>query len=427
MTPLTQAVIFCGGRGTRLGTLTDHLPKPMIPIIGKPFLAYALDQLRRAGFRRVVLLTGYLGEQIQAYFGNGNHLGMSIEYSAGPLEWETGQRLWEARQLLDERFLLMYGDNFVPFRAGPLCQSHETTGGFITVTVSKKTPGNIQLDDAGRVKVYDPTRRTPGLTHVEIGYMLVERDPVLRLLQESRESFSVVLEAAAKAQSLGEVEARDAYHSISDPQRWKQTEEYLRPKNIILLDRDGVLNQKAPRWQYVAKKEEVVWIPQTIEALEDLGKKGFEFIVLSNQAGINRRVVEQAAVDELHAWMTKELGRRGIVLRDFFVCPHDWEEGCACRKPEPGLFFEASRKHALRLDRTVYVGDDIRDAQAATRANCSCLLVQEAGTRGEYNSVDGLCPQEVQVHGAPTLVEGLPWIEQQFASWEMPNWRGVNA
>lgn len=399
---LTQAVIFCGGRGTRLGPITDHMPKPMVPIHGRPFLEYLLEQLRQVGLKQVVLLIGYRGDQIRSYFADGKRFGMDIRYSAGPPEWETGQRLWEARSLLQPRFLLMYGDNFTPFRPGPLWRQHQSLTCAVTVTVTRKNRGNIRLAAGGKVECYDASRQAAGLTHVEIGYMLVERDPVLALLENSRDSFAVVLQKLAQEGNLAAFEQGDVYHSVSDPERWQRTEEYLRPKRIILLDRDGVINRKAPRWEYVTRKEEVIWVPETLEALEKLGQRGFEFIVLSNQAGIGRGIVARQAVDELHAWMADELRKCGIVVRDFLICPHGWDEGCTCRKPEPGLFFQASRKHSLRLDRTIYVGDDVKDAEAANRAGCSCLLI---GNYGEHDSDQTL--YDVPVYRAASLLDAL--------------------
>ncbi len=103
-----QAAILCGGLGTRLRPLTDTMPKPMVEVNGFPFLSYLLEQLKDNGIREVVLLTGYLGEQIHDYFGGSGSLGIEIRYSHGAAEWETGRRIFEAKELLDEYFLLLY-------------------------------------------------------------------------------------------------------------------------------------------------------------------------------------------------------------------------------------------------------------------------------------------------------------------------------
>ena len=110
-----QAVILCGGLGERLRPLTDLAPKPMVLVNGVPFLKYLLEQLKDNGIKEVILLTGYRGEQIREYFKDGSQLGLWIRYSHGPVEWETGRRLFEAKDLLDEHFLLLYSDNFLSF------------------------------------------------------------------------------------------------------------------------------------------------------------------------------------------------------------------------------------------------------------------------------------------------------------------------
>jgi NDP-sugar pyrophosphorylase family protein len=104
---------------------------------------------------------------VQGHFGDGQRFDVNIRYGAGPLEWETGQRVWEAQHLLKPRFLLLYGDNFTPFRPGPLLRQHESSASVVTLTAARKTPGNLRLGTKGQVDVYDRTRQATGLAHVE--------------------------------------------------------------------------------------------------------------------------------------------------------------------------------------------------------------------------------------------------------------------
>ena len=137
MKPL-QAVILCGGLGTRLRPYTETIPKPMIPCNGNPFIKYLLEQLQEQGIRKILLLTGYLGGKIIDYFGDGRKLGLSIQYSPGPVEWDTGRRLWEARSLLEKSFLLLYSDNFVPFSLNKIMCKHKKCMPTITLMVTQK-------------------------------------------------------------------------------------------------------------------------------------------------------------------------------------------------------------------------------------------------------------------------------------------------
>jgi len=372
-----QAVILCGGLGTRLRPYTDHLPKPMIPCNGKPFLEYLLEQLAEKGIRRFLLLTGYLGEQIQQYFGNGTQQGWEIDYSHGPAEWDTGRRLWEAQDQMDDQYLLLYSDNFVPFPLEKVLLQHERHGLPLTFMVSPKNPGNLVLDEEGIVQRYD-NQRGEDRPYVEIGYMVAERDRVLPWLPKPDCSFSEALRDMGSQQQISAWVQLDAYHSISDPDRWKAAERYLQPKKILLLDRDGVINEKAAKGEYVNCWEEFRWIERTRDSLRQLSKMGFRFIVISNQAGIARGMTSPEEVERIHRKMVETLAAEGIEILQVYVCPHHWEDNCDCRKPKPGMLFQASRDHLFRLDRTVFVGDDPRDLEAAEQAGCRGVLWEDS-------------------------------------------------
>ena len=146
--------------------------------------------MREQGIRDIVLLTGYRGEQIEDHFGDGRRFGVGIDYSRGPAEWDTGRRIWQAREQLQPRFLLLYSDNFVPFDLGKLQDFHQARGRPLSLTLCAKATGNICLGHDGIVRQYNSSRSDPDLDYVEIGYMLIERDPVLAQIDPPDVSFS---------------------------------------------------------------------------------------------------------------------------------------------------------------------------------------------------------------------------------------------
>ena len=95
-TDIKQAVIFAGGRGERLGPLTDNFPKPMVSINGRPFLEHFIEHLREEGIEKVLLLLGYLPEIIMDHFGDGSKFGVKISYHIGKPEDLTAKRIWNA-------------------------------------------------------------------------------------------------------------------------------------------------------------------------------------------------------------------------------------------------------------------------------------------------------------------------------------------
>jgi len=172
-----------------------------------------------------------------------------------------------------------------------------------------------------------------------------------------------------------------------------------------------VINRRPPRGEYVRDRSGFKWLEENLRGLERLAAVGFEFIVISNQAGVGRGVMTEAAVRDVNDWMVAELGQRGIPVRDVFFCPHHWDDHCRCRKPEPGMFYAASAKHRFWLGHTLFIGDDTRDAAAARNAGCGCALVGDV--------TDHATPGEVAPHHrAADLDDAVPWILGQFECWE---------
>jgi D-glycero-D-manno-heptose 1,7-bisphosphate phosphatase len=212
--------------------------------------------------------------------------------------------------------------------------------------------------------------------------MLVERDATLRMLEAvdgyPDVDFSEVLRMAAGVGELGGLETGGTYYSVSDPTRLELTRDYFSTKRILLIDRDGTISRRLARGQYVATWEQFEFVAETVQAMRELADDGFEFIVITNQAGIALGMVEEAEVDRIHENMTAELSLLGITVLKVYMSPDHWDSGSLMRKPAPGMFHLASDEHRFRLDRVLYVGDDIRDCQAAAAAGCGMIFLADA-------------------------------------------------
>lgn len=378
MTLPKQAAILCGGLGTRLRPYTLDMPKPMIPINKKPFLEYLIEQLKENGISEIILMTGYLGEKIHKYFGNGERLNIEILYSKGPVEWSTGRRLYEIKELLNDHFMLLYSDNFVPFNLEKAYECYIQKNVKLSFVVQSKISGNIRLREDGIVDIYDKSRSASNLDMVELGYMIVSKKVFEYYPPNDKNiDFYQIIDSLAKEKQLAGFEIRDKYYSISDPERLNKMRNYLTPKKILLIDRDGVINKKAPKGEYITSWKEFKFIPETIKAMKKLSDNGFKFIIITNQACIGRGIVTKNAINEINNKMIKFLEKEGISILQLYMCPHHWDDNCHCRKPKPGLFFQASRDWSFRLDKTFYIGDDSRDCQAAYNAGCKCIFIGE--------------------------------------------------
>jgi len=372
-------VILAGGRGERMRPFTDIRPKPMIPVHGKPFLEYQIELLRGQGFTRVLLLLGYLPEAVRDHFGDGSGWGMQIEYSVTPVEDLTGRRIKQAERLIEETFLLVYCDNYWPLPMEKMWSRFAASGApaMLTVYANKDgyTKDTLKVDEQGFVTVYDKTRRALDLKGTEISYSIFKKE-LLALVPEGNVSFEETLfPQLAQQRRLAAFVTEHRYYSIGGISRLALTEVFLARQPTIILDRDGVLNEKPPRAEYVRNWGEFHWTTDARESLRLLHEAGIRVIVVSNQAGIARGAMTEADLHDIHRRMVKEAGAAGGCIEAIYFCPHGWDEGCECRKPKPGMLFQAQRDFSLDLSRTLFVGDDERDAQAADAANCPCILI----------------------------------------------------
>ena len=376
-----QAVILAGGRGTRMRPFTDRRPKPMVEVCGKPFLHYQLEQLREQGFERVLLLLGYLPEAIMEYCGDGRRWGLRIDYSVTAVDDETGRRVKVAEPFLDECFLLLYCDNYWPMQWAPMWErfSRADADSMITVYSNKDgyTRNSVRVESDGRVSIYDKSCADPTLNGVEISYAIVTRKALAPLDGENRLFETTVYPPLAASGRLAGFVSDHRYYSIGAMRRLPLTENFFRREKTVLVDRDGVLNRKPPRADYVTSWRDFEWLPQAQSALRLLHEHGYRVILVSNQAGLARGAMSEAALDEIHTRMKEDVRAAGGEIAAIYYCPHDWDSGCECRKPRPGMLFHAQRDFHLDLSRTPFIGDDERDGEAAAAAGCPFMRVAD--------------------------------------------------
>ncbi len=148
---VNQAVILAGGRGERLRPLTDSMPKPMAPINGIPFLDYLIHSIIQAGIENILILLGYKVDMIADRYKNMNNI--NIEFSYGTVEDQTGKRMLNAYNQLDDHFLLMYGDNYWTIELDPMWTNYQQLDASVTTTVFSNRNGTGEYGFDNNVKV----------------------------------------------------------------------------------------------------------------------------------------------------------------------------------------------------------------------------------------------------------------------------------
>ena len=145
------------------------------------------------------------------------------------------------------------------------------------------------------------------------------------------------------------------------------------PKRAVFLDRDGVINLNRP--DYVKSWDEFIFYPFAKLALSKLAKSDFLIIIVSNQSSIGRGIVKKETVDEINQKMKEEIEKEGGRIDAIYYCPHKPDEGCPCRKPNPGLLLKASEEWDIDLMKSYMIGDALSDIEAGKRAGCFSILV----------------------------------------------------
>jgi len=181
------------------------------------------------------------------------------------------------------------------------------------------------------------------------------------------------------------------------------TSRQLRP--AVFLDRDGVINRKAPDGRYITTVRDFAFLPAVTECVKRLNHAGFPVIIITNQRGVATGSI--AALQEIHDRMLYEFAKAGALISDVYVCPHDYSDGCECRKPLPGMLLKAAADHSLDLAGSWMIGDSDSDVQAGKAAGCRTIRI----------SASPLGEDEVEPDYKTTgLKDAVDWVLQRAAN-----------
>lgn len=231
-----QAVILAGGLGTRLWPVTKEVPKPMVQVAGVPYLEHQLRILREQSITDIVLLTGYLGHQIEDYFGTGRSMGLTLRYSREDIPLGTGGALREAAGLLADMFLVIYGDSYLPiqYRTALDALENSPARGLLVVYDNRlgdtSVKNNVALDGNGFVARYDKgSADGNGLDYVEAGVLAFRRSIVDLIPRAGKVSLEeeIYPELISRRELIAFC-TRERFYDIGTPDRLKVIENLFR-------------------------------------------------------------------------------------------------------------------------------------------------------------------------------------------------------
>ena len=400
---MKQAVILAGGKGTRLREVSQGLPKPMIPILGKPLLQHLIEQCVTHNICNIKLLVSYKKEVIIDFFGDGRRYGVSIQYIVEDIPRGTAGALIDALSELDEQFLVIYGDTFFDIDLDSFWEFHQSHAGdasiFLHPNDHPQDSDLVEVDSSFRVQKIHPyphdNQWRQNLVNAAM-YMfnknaLQDVDLLSKRPDIAKNLFPLMLESR---KNLYGYISTEYIKDMGTPNRLSKVEEDINsgkvwslkkhiPKMAIFIDRDGTINKEVG---HLSKLDQFELIDGAGEAIRKINKAGILSIVVTNQPVVARGELTESDLQVIHNKMDTLLGREGAYIDRLWYCPHHPDTGfegeikelkfdCDCRKPKIGLFNQAKNLLNIVLEKSWMIGDSARDIQAAKNAGMKSVLV----------------------------------------------------
>lgn len=423
-----KTIIMAGGRGSRISSLTSDIPKPMIKIGGKPVLEHQIECLKRQGLTELILTISYKKEFIKTYFGNGNKIspvtgepfGVEITYYEEETPMGNAGALLDLQKLLGDDFMLINGDILFDVDMAQLAAFHKQHKAVATLlTHPNNHPADSSLiiaDENGVVREWLPPEEHPQYYKNRVNAGIHMFSPKVfqifpRLFQTRQDKVDLDRQILKPLASMGKLYCYDSSEYVKDmgtPERYACVCEDMRlgrvasrnhsvKQRAIFLDRDGTINKSAG---FINRPEDFELLPLVAEAIRQINSSGYLAVVITNQPVIARGELTEEGLVEIHNKMETCLGKKGAYLDGIYYCPHHPDSGfegeikelkinCECRKPKPGMIYDAAEKFNIDLSKSWMIGNEEKDVLAGRSVGAGTVLIG-SGEYGQTFTADSL-------------------------------------
>lgn len=395
-----QAVILAGGKGTRLKHLTKTIPKPMIPIGGKPLLEHQVLLCKEYGIEEVIILVNHLKEEIISHFGEGEAFGLSISYFEEPEPLGTVGGIKEIEDQLTGGFLVLYGDVMINMDLQKFIDFHHSHQSECTLALHPNDhPYDSDLVELGkdkRITAFHPKPHKEGVYYrnmVNAGAYIFSKAifPFLEKGKKADFGREVFPRIFSDIKMYG-YNTTEYLKDMGTPDRLEKVEQdYVKGKverrnlkhrqKAIFLDRDGVIN---PDKHLIYRQEQMELYPFTSEAIKKINNSDYLCLVATNQSVVARNLVSEDGLRKVHDKLDTLLGNEHAKIDELYYCPHHPDGGfpeenkaykivCDCRKPKPGMLLQGAEEFNVDLSKSYFIGDSQRDIEAGLAAGVTTI------------------------------------------------------
>ncbi|MEJ8737283.1 HAD-IIIA family hydrolase [Erysipelotrichaceae bacterium HCN-30851] len=420
-----KVVVMAGGKGTRISKLFPDIPKPLIPIQGIPVLERELVELRKQGFREIILTVGYKADKIIDYFKDGSKLGIDIKYFIEETPLGNAGALFKMN--FDEDFLLLNGDAVFDVDFNRMVKFHKKHGGLVTLFTHPNShpydSGLIVANDNGEVLEWmskEDVRPKWYKNRVNAGLHVIS-PKLFDKLKIDKEKIGVIDENGLTLKvdldrqllkplaNTGKMFCYDSPEYVKDmgtPERYYSVNadykyNIVNSKNLknkqkaIFLDRDGTINKHIG---FLTNVDDFELLSGTSEAIKKINASGYLAIIVTNQPVIARGEVTVSQLKNIHNKMETLLGLDGAYIDAIYYCPHHPDKGfegeveklkieCECRKPKPGMLLKAAEDYNIDLSNSYMIGDSDSDIAAGNAAGCKSIKINEGDLLKTINEI----------------------------------------
>lgn len=407
-----KIVILAGGKGTRIASVNNEIPKPMILVNGKPVLEYQVELAKHYGFTEFIFIIGHLGSIIRDYFDDGKRFGVNITYYEEKVPLGTAGALADLVDFLTEDFFVFYGDTIMDIALDKMLEFHSKNAADATLYVHPNDhpydSDLVSVDSNSEVRGFYLKPHKDGLfcRNIVNAALYILSPKILGLIVPGNKTYlekDIFSLCLVKGYRLFAYQSSEYIKDMGTPERYEKVCSDQKSGKVarlnrhnkrpaIFLDRDGVINYEI---NLLHDKNDFKLIPGVSEAIRLINQSDYLVVVVTNQPVIARNLCSLRELQAIHEVMETELGRNGAFIDGLYFCPHHPDSGypeerkeykivCDCRKPKPGMLLKAASDLNVDMANSLMIGDNVSDIEAGKNAGV------KQGILIEQNAPDAL-------------------------------------